>query len=443
MLYFVFSRSTIAVVVAHNISEGEFVAQIPYFPPLQTPESFTRDICRHLVQLAAVGPSGAQLQDLELRTVRAWTMSGLVADTYRSGGGRAFLVGDAAHQFPPSGAFGMNTGIQDAHNLAWKLAAAVQDNDELLDSYTHERRPIAVANMQLSVQNFYEALKIPKLMGLDYHTAVAVNDVLASPLFGWIPESIRRTAMETGFDVGRAAVPALSTLRRREIQEVLDSGESLRLQYPKEDLGFVYADAGAAVYRQPADTLAADRASLPEPRHSVYRPQTLVGGRLPHATITRVLGLGWLGSRMGRKGMYNNNDDSKRVTPLLQSTIDLPLIVPQLDGKSPPLLLLLVPEVDAASCGHWLHAVGEHKGNPMVLPVAVRGAASEGDDIDFGDALVLELGPEAAGWAQTCHALLVRPDGHIGGQWAVPMTDGTEAATELRRAVQAVMKQSA
>ena len=37
--------------------------------------------------------------------------------------GRVFLAGDAAHQFPPAGGFGMNTGIQDAHNLAWKLAA--------------------------------------------------------------------------------------------------------------------------------------------------------------------------------------------------------------------------------------------------------------------------------------------------------------------------------
>ena len=39
--------------------------------------------------------------------------------------GRVFLAGDAAHRFPPAGGFGMNTGIQDAHNLAWKLAAGM------------------------------------------------------------------------------------------------------------------------------------------------------------------------------------------------------------------------------------------------------------------------------------------------------------------------------
>lgn len=164
MLYFAFSRSIIAVVVAHNLGEGEFVAQIPYFPPLQTADGFTRDVCERLVQRTA---GGAPLADLEVRTVRPWAMSALVAERYRSRAGRAFLAGDAAHQFPPSGAFGMNTGVQDAHNLAWKLAVALRGapgaHERLLDSYTHERRPVALANAQLSVQNFYEALKIPKV----------------------------------------------------------------------------------------------------------------------------------------------------------------------------------------------------------------------------------------------------------------------------------------
>lgn len=59
----------------------------------------------------------------------------------------------------------MNTGIQDAHNLAWKLAAVLgkEARPSLLHSYSAERRPVALANMQLSVQNFYEALRIPKV----------------------------------------------------------------------------------------------------------------------------------------------------------------------------------------------------------------------------------------------------------------------------------------
>jgi 2-polyprenyl-6-methoxyphenol hydroxylase-like FAD-dependent oxidoreductase len=78
---------------------------------------------------------------------RSWTPGvALVAESFAEG--RVFLVGDAAHLFTPTGGFGMNTGIDDAANLAWKLAAAVRGwgRSELLASYEQERRPIAVRN---------------------------------------------------------------------------------------------------------------------------------------------------------------------------------------------------------------------------------------------------------------------------------------------------------
>ena len=57
---------------------------------------------------------------------------------------RVFLAGDAAHVMPPTGGFGGNTGVGDAHNLAWKLAALRADRGpELLDTYDAERRPVA------------------------------------------------------------------------------------------------------------------------------------------------------------------------------------------------------------------------------------------------------------------------------------------------------------
>lgn len=80
----------------------------------------------------------------EILTTGRWEMTGLIADTFRAG--RVFLAGDAAHTLPPArGGYGANTGIEDAHNLAWKLAAVLsgESSPALLDTYDAERRPIA------------------------------------------------------------------------------------------------------------------------------------------------------------------------------------------------------------------------------------------------------------------------------------------------------------
>lgn len=82
--------------------------------------------------------------DIELIATGHWDVSALVADTFQHQ--RVFLAGDAAHTLPPNrGGYGANTGIDDAHNLAWKLAAVLQGQStpNLLDTYDVERRPIA------------------------------------------------------------------------------------------------------------------------------------------------------------------------------------------------------------------------------------------------------------------------------------------------------------
>ena len=72
-----------------------------------------------------------------------WRATADVAQKFRDG--RVFIIGDAAHLMPPNGGFGGNTGIHDAHNLAWKLAQVIhgQAHERLLESYDSERRPVA------------------------------------------------------------------------------------------------------------------------------------------------------------------------------------------------------------------------------------------------------------------------------------------------------------
>ncbi|MEV7085634.1 FAD-dependent oxidoreductase [Streptomyces sp. NPDC093085] len=98
--------------------------------------------------------------DIRVREVSwasAFEMNARLADTYRNG--RVFLAGDAAHVHPPTGGQGLNTSVQDAYNLGWKLAAVLGGaHPSLLDSYEQERRPIAETVLGLS-EKLLEAAK--------------------------------------------------------------------------------------------------------------------------------------------------------------------------------------------------------------------------------------------------------------------------------------------
>ncbi|MGW2490581.1 FAD-dependent oxidoreductase [Streptomyces sp. NPDC001606] len=109
--------------------------------------AFPTERCVELVRAASGVP------DLAVRVLGTvpWEAAARVARRFRAG--RVFLAGDAAHVMPPSGAFGSNCGVQDAHNLAWKLAAVLagQASPELLDSYDAERRPLGAATVRQAV----------------------------------------------------------------------------------------------------------------------------------------------------------------------------------------------------------------------------------------------------------------------------------------------------
>ncbi|KOV69491.1 hypothetical protein ADL00_10950 [Streptomyces sp. AS58] len=117
-----------------------WVFHAPWHPEHgETTEEFTDERCAEHIRRAV----GDMDIDVEITGKAPWHAAQRVARSYRSG--RILLAGDSVHEMSPTGAFGSNTGIQDAHNLAWKLAAVLGGwgGDGLLDSYEAERRPVA------------------------------------------------------------------------------------------------------------------------------------------------------------------------------------------------------------------------------------------------------------------------------------------------------------
>ncbi len=113
----------------------------------------SQDRCAALVR-AALGTGEAF--PVEIQNVQPWTAAAATAAAFRRG--KVFLAGDAAHVMPPTGGFGGNTGVADAHNLVWKLAMVLngEAGPTLLDSYEAERRPIARLTVEQAYRRYVE-----------------------------------------------------------------------------------------------------------------------------------------------------------------------------------------------------------------------------------------------------------------------------------------------
>jgi 2,4-dichlorophenol 6-monooxygenase len=203
---------------------------------------------------AALGLPGLELT---LHDVRNWTVEGLLADRYRHG--RVLLAGDAAHRQPPTVGLGMNTGIQDAHNLAWKLAVVLTGRapDSLLDTYEAERRPIGKHNIDWSVSAAAHIQVILDAIGLGPRTPPQRRGQMFSAYFDPSP---------IGAAVRARAVEIFATVRGA---------------YQAHDLeiGFAYEE-GAVV---PDGSQPPPRAPL----RDVYHPTSRPGHLLPHVWIER------------------------------------------------------------------------------------------------------------------------------------------------------------
>jgi hypothetical protein len=178
--------------------------------------------------------------DVEWKGISIWTRKSVVAERYAKG--RVFLAGDAVHQLSPTGALGMNTGIGDAVDLGWKLAAVLQGwgGAKLLASYGSERRPIGLRNVR---------------MATEFHLA---HGAFTSDMAAIEDESESGEALRRGL------------------------GESLT-----KSVGRMFRTAGLQLgYRYEASPICIADDALPPDDTERYQPSAHPGCRAPHAWLS-------------------------------------------------------------------------------------------------------------------------------------------------------------
>jgi 2,4-dichlorophenol 6-monooxygenase len=217
--------------------------------PDVTPE-FATGVARQLV--------GDPALEIELLSANVWTVNNRYAT--RTANGRVFCMGDAIHRHPPSNGLGSNTSIQDAFNLAWKLALVIkgQAGERLLDSYDEERAPIAKQIVTRANQSIAEFGPIFEALGMGE---------------GVDPVQMQKNlnARTDGTDAGEQQREAIRKAIAFKKYEFDAHGIEMNQRYRS---GAVVTDGQI----EPGFTLDADL-------H--YQPTTWPGARLPHAWVYR------------------------------------------------------------------------------------------------------------------------------------------------------------
>ncbi|KPM41581.1 hypothetical protein AK830_g4957 [Neonectria ditissima] len=235
MLHWITDPACSGFIIAYDLG-GNHVLISNFDSKKHPAETWDQDLCRTTLK-AAIG------QDVPFNVLsyRPWLLSRKVAKQYRQQ--NVFLVGDAAHSFPPTGGLGLNSGIADAHNLVYKIAAVHQGwaGDSILDSYDADRRQIALVNSAQSVKNGKKIFSFLKALG-----TAGIDDV----------DKARENLHKSIHD------PAKQEMIAREVEGQREHFDNLEIH-----IGYVYGDNQAP------------------PHASKYTPKFVTGARIPHAWI--------------------------------------------------------------------------------------------------------------------------------------------------------------
>jgi len=145
--------------------------------------------------------------DIEIVNINSWVMEGLVANQMQDHKEkpRVFLAGDAAHAYPPSGGYGLNTGIADAFNLAHKLKEERGLN--LLKNYQNERISAVTITREFAMNNYWKNVKLAERMWLNKSNL----DFFESAVSTILPESLKKTVFLGGRDIGLKLAKAIGS----------------------------------------------------------------------------------------------------------------------------------------------------------------------------------------------------------------------------------------
>ncbi|KAH8733472.1 FAD binding domain-containing protein [Ilyonectria robusta] len=346
MLHWITDPACSGFIIAYDLG-GNHVLISNFDSNKHPAETWDQNLCRTTLK-AAIG------QDIPFNVLsyRPWLLSRKVAKQYRDR--NVFLVGDAAHSFPPTGGLGLNSGIADAHNLAYKIAAVHQGwaGDSILDSYDADRRQIALVNSAQSVKNGKKIFSFLKALG-----TAGIDDV----------EKARENLHKSIHD------PAKQDMIAREVEGQREHFDNLEIH-----IGYVYGNKETP------------------PNASNFTPKFVPGARIPHAWI-KPIDASITDETPALDVSYVKEFTAGEIAARQYSTLDL-------CGMDALTLI-------ASTAEPWTQKVDELQASLATRNIKVQLWVA-GVDFEFTGAEQKALFEKDGGFA-TGGALLVRPDQHL------------------------------